>query len=191
MKPYIAVSNSPTFFLSVIVAILMAMHSAVAQVAPTHTLVLTETSSTPTSPTSLGLNVTYDGSTTGVNINYISTDHWGVTIGFPVSFTGTPQWTEPEDASAFNVITLLGPSNQFIVNSDYLNNGTSPLMNNATFANFGTDSRDGGTISVRFNDRGDAAAVRDSGSTLALLLVPVVAFLGLNRVRSVRQAWQG
>src|ERR1041385_5763223 len=106
MKPYIAVSNSPTFFLCVIVAILMAMHSASAQVAPTHTLVLTETSSTPTSPTSLGLNVTYDGSTTGVNINYISTDHWGVTVS-NTTFTGTPQWTEPEDPLAFNVITLL------------------------------------------------------------------------------------
>src|SRR6478609_5673306 len=77
-----------------------------AQSASAHSIVITESSST-------ALTVTYDGSAVGVSVNYISTDHWGVTIGLPVTFSGAPQWTELEDSSAFNVITLLSAPNQF------------------------------------------------------------------------------
>ncbi|HST29321.1 MAG TPA: VPDSG-CTERM sorting domain-containing protein [Chthoniobacterales bacterium] len=151
-----------------------------AQVAP-HQLILTETSST-------SLAATYDNSTAGVSINFISGDHWGVTVS-NVTFTGTPQWTELEDPSTFNVITLLAPPGQFIVNSDYLNNGTPPLTDGSPFNNFGTDSRDGGSISVTFRDRGDvAAAVPDTGSTVALLSLSLIALIGLGRVRSRQSA---
>ena len=142
---------------------------------PTHQLVLTETSST-------SLKATYDGSIAGVQVNFISTDHWGVTVD-NATFTSNPQWTEPEAPAAFNVITLLAPPGQFIVNSDYLNNGTSPLTNGATFNNFGTDSRDGGSISVEFADRGDAGTVPDAGSSLALLGLSLAALLGASRFR--------
>ena len=160
----------------------MTAYSASAQVAPTHSLVLTETSSTPTSPTSPGLDVTYDGLTTGVSVNFISGDHWGVTVS-NTTFTGNPQWTEPEDPSAFNVITLLANPGQFIVNSDYLDNGTVPLTNNSTFSNFGTDTNDGGSISITFRDRGDAAAVPDTGSTFALLFLSATALFGATRFK--------
>ena len=147
---------------------------------PTHQLVLTETSST-------SLAATYDKSTVGVSVNFISLDHWGVTVS-NVTFTGNPQWTEPEDPSAFNVITLLTPPGQFIVNSDYLNNGTSPLTNGATFNNFGTDSRDEGSVSVKFVDRGDAGTVPDAGSSLALLGLSLTALFGASRFRLFRLA---
>ena len=111
-----------------VVAITAIAHSAFAQVAATHQLVLTETSSTT-------LNVTYDGSKIGVDVNYISGDHWGVTIGYAVTFSGSPQWTEPEDPLFFNVLTLSG-INQFIVNSDFFSNGTTPLANGSSLANF-------------------------------------------------------
>ena len=167
-----------------ILSLLLAVGIAIgllAQSASAHSIVITETSST-------ALTVTYDGSAVGVSVNYISTDHWGVTIGYPVTFSANPQWTEPEDPSAFNVITLLSAGNQFIVNSDYLDNSTPPLTNGATFANFGTDSRDGGSISLTFRDRGDVAAVPDAGSTLGLLLLAFVALFGANRFRSPRLA---
>ena len=151
-----------------------------AQVAP-HQLILTETSST-------SLAGTYDNSTVKVGINFISLDHWGVTIGYPVTLTGNPQWTEPEDPAAFNVITLLAPPGQFIVNSDFLDNGTAPLTNGSASNNFGTDSRDGGSISITFRDRGDAGAVPDTGSTLILLCLSVAALFVVSRFGSLRLA---
>lgn len=147
-----------------------------ARAVPIHNLVITETSST-------SLTVTYDGSAVGVGVIFISGDHWGVTVGFPVTFSGTPQWTEPEDASFFNVLTLSGV-NQFIVNSDFFSNGTTPLADGATFANFGTDTRDGVPISVTFDDHGDVATVPDAGSTVALLSLPLIALFGVNRLRA-------
>jgi hypothetical protein len=167
---------------SLVVAITAVAHSSFAQVAATHQLVLTETSSTT-------LNVTYDGSKTGVDVNYISGDHWGVTIGYAVTFSGTPQWTEPEAPSFFNVITLLAPPNQFIVNSDFFSNSTAPLADGSTFSNFGIDSRDGGSISVTFRDRGDAPiAVSDAGSTFVLLFLSLAALFVGSRFRSLRLA---
>ena len=152
-----------------------------ASAAPIHSLVLTENSST-------SLTATYDGSAVGVTVIYISGDHWGVTVGFPVSFSANPQWTEPEDPSAFNVITLFAIPNQFIVNSDFFSNGTVPLANRATFSNFGTDTRDGAPISITFNDRGDVASVADAGSTSLLLLVSLAVLLGAARLRLPRLA---
>ena len=166
---------------SLAIAIAAMAQPVFAQVA-THQLVLTETSST-----SSGLTVTYDNSTAGVAINFITPDHWGVTVS-NVTFTGNPQWTELEDPSTFNVITLLTPPGQFVVNSDYLDNGTTPLTNGTAFNNFGTDSRDGGSISVTFRDRGDAAAVPDTGSTLILLCLSVAALFVASRFRSLRPA---
>ena len=141
----------------------------------THQLVLTETSS-------FTLSGTYDGSAAGVSIISISTDHWGVTVG-SATFSAAPQWSEPEDPAAFNVITLLAIPGQFIVNSDFLSNGSTPLMDGAAFTNFGTDSRDGGAISVTFNDRGDAATVPDTGSTAALLGLSITGLLGAARLK--------
>jgi hypothetical protein len=162
-----------------VVAITAIAQSAFAQVAP-HQLVLKETSFN-------NLIVTYDGSKTGVDVNYISGDHWGVTIGFASGFSGGPQWTEPEDPSFFNVLTLSG-TNQFIVNSDFFSNSTVPLANGSSLANFGTDTRDGAPISVTFNDRGDAAAVPDTGSTFVLLCFSLIALFGGSRIRSLRLA---
>jgi hypothetical protein len=168
-------------FASLAVAITTAViaQSAFSQAAP-HQLVFTETSST-------SLTATYDGSTSGVSINFISTDHWGVTIGFPVSFSGSPQWTEPEDPSFVNLLTTFG-NNQIIVNSDFFPRGSPTLADESIFANFGTDTRDGAPISVTFDDDGDVPTLPDMGSTLALLSLSLTTLLGASRLRSVRLA---
>lgn len=158
---------------------LLALQPAV-RASSIHNLVITENSST-------NLAATYDGSAVGVSVINISGDHWGVTVGFAVTFSGTPQWTEPEDASFVNVLTTSG-NNQFIVNSDFFPNSTTPLANGATLANFGTDTRDGVPISVTFNDHGDVAKVPDAGSTRALLTLSLVALFGAARFRSLRLA---
>jgi hypothetical protein len=153
----------------------LATRSVSAQPAP-HSLVLTETSSTT-------LTATYDGSALVVDVNYISTDHWGVTVGFPVTFSGSPQWTEPDNSSFVNVLTTFG-NNQLIVNSDFFPNSTVPLADESTLANFGTDTRDGAPISVTFDDDGDIATVPDAGSTLALLSLSLTTLFGASRFRS-------
>jgi hypothetical protein len=168
---------------SLVVAITAVAHSAFAQVPVTHQLVLTETSSTT-------LNVTYDGSGSSsvVDVNFISGDHWGVTVGFPVTFSGTPQWTELEDPSFVNLLTTFG-NNQIIVNSDFFPRGSPTLSNGDTLANFGTDSRDGGSISATFRDRGDAPiAVPDTGSTFVLLFLSLAALVVASRFRYLRLA---
>jgi hypothetical protein len=146
-----------------------------------HILVLTETSSTT-------LTATYDGSAVGVTVINISLDHWGVTVGFPVTFSGNPQWTEPDDSSFANVITTFG-NNQLIINSDFFLNNTQPLADESTLTSFGTDTRDGAPISVTFDDDGDVTAtVPDTGSTFVLLLLALAALFGAGRVRSPRLA---
>jgi hypothetical protein len=163
--------------LAVAITTAVIAQSAFSQPAP-HQLAFTETSST-------SLTATYDGSTSGVSINFISTDHWGVTIGFPVTFSGNPQWTEPEGPSFVNLLTTSG-NNQIIVNSDFFPNSTTPLADGSTFTSFGTDTRDGASISVTFHDRGDVAAVADTGSTIGLLSFALTALVGTTRFRS----WQ-
>jgi hypothetical protein len=165
--------------LAVTIGVLLLQPATAAPI--THDLVLTENSST-------SLTATYDGSTSGVSVIFISGDHWGVTVGFPVTFSENPQWTEPDDPSAFNVITLAGIANQFIVNSDFFSNGTTPLADGATFTGFGTDARDGASISVTFNDRGDVATVPETGSTISLLCLALTALVGANYFRGHRLA---
>jgi hypothetical protein len=161
------------------VAITAMAQSAFAQIAP-HQLLFTETSFK-------NLTVTYDGSKTGVDVNFISGDHWGVTIGYAVTFSGSPQWTEPEDPSFVNLLTTFG-NNQIIVNSDFFPRGSPTLADGSTFSNFGIDTRDGASVSVTFRDRGDVAAVPDTGSTVGLLSLALTALVGASRFRSLRSA---
>ena len=163
--------------LAVAIAVLLLQPAGAAPI--THDLVLTENSST-------SLTASYDGSTVGVSVIFISGDHWGVTVGFPVTFSGSPQWTEPDDPSAFNVITLSGIANQFIVNSDFFSNSTTPLADGATFTGFGIDARDGASISVTFHDHGDVATVPETGSTISLLSLALTTLVGANRLRGRR-----
>jgi hypothetical protein len=174
-------STLKTRALTLLVAAIALLVLQPARAVPIHNLVITENSST-------SLTVTYDGSAVGVSVIYISGDHWGVTVGYPVAFSGNPQWTEPDDPSAFNVITLSGIPNQFIVNSDFFSNGTTPLSDGAPLPNFGTDARDGAPIAVTFNDHGDVAAVPDAGSTSLLLLLSLAVLFGAARFRLPRLA---
>jgi hypothetical protein len=177
----LSLSTLKTRALTLLVVAIVLLALQPARAVAIHSLVLTETSST-------SLTATYDGSAVGVSVIYISGDHWGVTVGFPVAFSGNPQWTEPDNPSAFNVITLLAIPNQFIVNSDFFSNGTTPLADGTIFPNFGTDARDGAPISVTFKDYGDVAAVPDAGSTSLLLLLSLAVLFGGARFRLPRLA---
>ena len=177
----LSLSTLKTRALTLLVVAIALLALQPARAVAIHSLVLTETSST-------SLTATYDGSTSGVTVIFISGDHWGVTVGPSVTFSGNPQWTEPDNPSAFNVITLFAIPNQFVVNSDFSSNGTTPLADGAPLPNFGTDARDGAPISVTFNDHGDVAAVPDAGSTSLLLLLSLAVLFGAARFRLPRLA---
>jgi hypothetical protein len=108
-------------------------------------------------------------------------------VGFPVTFSESPQWTEPDNSSFVNVLTTSG-NNQFFVNSDFFPNSTVPLADESTFANFGTDTRDRAPISVTFDDDGDVATVPDTGSTSALLCLSLAGLFTAVNFRSRQSA---
>jgi hypothetical protein len=149
-------------------------------------IVLTENSSTI-------LTATYNGSTSGVSVTFVSADSWDVT--FPSSVTFNPissiaVWVEPENADNENGagFSFDLPSNEFVVVSEFFHPISGGLANGATANNFGTDTSNGGSISVTFNDNGDTAGVPEAGSTVGLLSLSLIALLGATRLRHFRLA---
>ena len=151
-------------------------------------IVITENAST-------SLTVTYNGSTSGVTVSFLSSgklgDAWKVTFPSTVSFTSVNNtgvaafWVEPENSSQLNAGFFHPSSNVAFIFSEHpaVTNPTVP--NGTTVTDIGTDTGDGGSISVTFNDKSD---VPDTGSTLGLLFVSVIALFGLNRFRHVQFA---
>jgi len=154
----------------------------------TNEIGITENSST-------SLIVTYNGSTSGVTVNFLGHtrvgDAWKVTFPSTVSFTSVDNtgvaafWVEPENSSQLNAGFFHPSSNVAFIFSEHpaVTNPTVP--NGTTVTDIGTDTSNGGSISVTFNDKSD---VPDTGSTLGLLFVSAIALFGLNRFRHVQLA---
>jgi hypothetical protein len=144
-------------------------------------IVITENSST-------SLSATYNGLTTGVTITSGGTDFWTVTFPSTVNFSqnGGVNWLEPGSSTLGNEVTFIGnitPRNKLSLFSDFTLAGTITTGNGTTINNVGTDSANGGSISVTLNDNGDVTTAPDTGSTLGLLSLSVVALLGVTRLR--------
>ncbi len=147
-------------------------------------IVITENSST-------SLSATYDGSTTGVTVTFLGPDIWNVTFPSTVTFSqfGGVNWTEPENSSLGNEVTFSTRlTNELNVLSDFTPAGAVTTGNGTTLNNVGTDSANGGSISATFIDNGDVAAAPDTGSTLGLLSLSLVALLGATRLRFLQLA---
>jgi hypothetical protein len=134
-----------------------------AQTAP-HQLVVTENSSTST-----GLTATYDGS--AIAVTFIGPDHWTVTVPSTVFFIpgGGFNWVEPGNSGLGNAVILGSPGNpRFSVTSDTTTN--FGLVADESTVNVGTDTSNGGSISMTFDDdAATAEAVPDTGTTGSLL----------------------
>jgi len=136
------------------------------------------------------LSATYDGSTTGVTVSFLGTDTWAVTFPSTVTFSllGGVNWLEPENSTLGNEVTFFRAGNGLGVVSDTSLFGSTTTGNGTKIDNVGTDSSNGGSISVTFIDNGDVAAAPDTGSTLGLLSLSVVALLGATRLRFLQLA---
>jgi hypothetical protein len=188
-------SPSPKIFkpssliaLGIAITAVLVSPSALAQPAPTpHQIVLTENSST-------SLTATYDGSTTGVTVTFDGTflgaDFWHVTFPSTVTFSihpiGGVNWIEPENSSLVNEVEFpTAPFNDLVVSSDFTEPpGLTSVADESTVNNVGTDSSDGASISVTFDDDGDVATVPDTGSTFVLLALALIALSGAATLRS-------
>jgi VPDSG-CTERM motif len=132
-------------------------------VAIVNNIVITENSNSST-----GLTATYNGSTSGVTVTFVSADHW--TITFPSTVNLSPlgvDWVEPENTGLGNAVTA--PALNFVNVLSDVTTTFSPVANGTTVMNVGTDFSNGGTINATFNDNGDVAAAPDTGTTASLL----------------------
>jgi hypothetical protein len=160
----------------------------VSAVPVTHSIVITENSST-------SLTATYDGSTSGVTVHFDSGafSFWDITFPSSVRLAFGAlgaQWLEPENSSLGNVV-VSGLNNTLSpVASDFSGSTYPAFPDESTVNNFGTDNSDGGSISVTFDDdvaKGEAT-VPETGSSFGLLLLGLSALFGANRLRSFRSA---
>jgi hypothetical protein len=160
---------------------LFAMAQSLSALTVTHDIVLTENSSTD-------LFVTLDGSP--VTVSNTAPDQWTVTFANTFNFAGfTLFWEEnPISPVLGNVVDAPG-GNELSVFSDIPTGRFPPgEPNGSTQSAFAFDSGNLVPFNFTFNDLGDGSSnVPDTGSTLGLLFVPVVALLAARR-RSVRTA---
>ena len=127
-----------------------------------------------------------------------SPDHWNVTLPYTIAFSpsgpgGSLEWSEgpvPANDVTFN-IDVNGNSSTFSVFSDNPNPGPTPASDGHTFSGLGTDTTDQQTVNMTFNDNAAAAettGVPETGSTLGLFVLALIALLGAKRLRSLRIA---
>jgi hypothetical protein len=183
MKTIFSLKARPVSFLVIALTALVAAPSVFA-VTISHTIQVTENSSSD-------LSVTYDGSAAGITVMNTGTDSW--TIDFPSQisfFSTTLLWDEPELNGLVNIFADSIVDHQAFALSDRSNPGGTAFPDDAPQA-VGTDTSDNGSIFVKFHDLGDASAgsgVPDTGFTVGLLFLSLVALFGISRLRSIRLA---
>jgi hypothetical protein len=174
------------------IAIAAALVTQPMRAVPVDTLVITENNSTASGLTAM---LTVNGTTTSLPVTFIFTDQWTIAltgVSGPIPSPGGIQqegfqaWTEPGGAVGFdNTVSTQSVLNRLSVLSDF--DLAFPAIANGT-----TDTRDfslnGVELDVTFNDNGDVATTPDTGSTLGLLSLSVVALLGATRLRFLQLA---
>ena len=117
-------------------------------------------------------------------MTFVSTDDWFIALaGIGVS---VQTWTEPFMGDFGNLVGVSGVPNLLSVSSDF------PIDPNSGLADGTPDTTtftlNGNPLSVTFFDKGDVATAPDTGSTLGLLSLSVVALLGATRLRFLQLA---
>ena len=163
----------PSTLIPLAIAIAAALVTQPVRATAIQTLVITEFSSTSLTATlnNNPLTVTNNGA-----------DLWFVAL---VGFSGQQAWLEPGDATSDNFVQGQSDFNRISIISD----GIAGL---GELADGTADTTDfflnGSLLSVTFNDLGDVATAPDTGSTLGLLSLSVVALLGATRLRFLQLA---
>ena len=141
------------------------------------TLLITENSST-----SLTATLTVGATITSLGVTFNGADNWtiGGLTGISLAISNVA-WTEPDGAGFINLVSFSSfLPGRLHVTSDFFNGNTGLANNTADTTHF---LLNGSELDVTFNDKGDVAAAPDTGSTLGLLSLSVVALLGATRLR--------
>jgi hypothetical protein len=171
--------------LAIAFAALLLGRSAFATPTPTHTLDITENSST-------SLTVLFDLTNVTASVVALnSPDQWTLTFDPSIQFGAFNNfWFEPADLTAHNAVgTDPNASNVLLVFSDLqsISGGEVP-DGTPQQQNINVNGQQG-LVSITFHDNGDAAtSVPENASTLALFFVSLAALLGASRLRSGRLA---
>jgi hypothetical protein len=173
----------PSTLVSLGIAIAAALVTQPVRASFIDSLVITENSST-----SLTAMLTTSSGTTPLTVTPgANAETWFITLA---GFAGTPGsglqfWTEPEGGSVNFVEATTNQLGQIFVQSDDAVAASGLANNTPDTTSF---TLNGGALSVTFNDKGDVAAAPDTGSTLGLLSLSVVALLGATRLRFLQLA---
>jgi len=135
-------------------------------------IVLTENSDT-------SLTATYNGSTSGVTVSS-GVHSWVITFPATVSFNDIfVVWVEPENSGEVNAVEFLGGNVAQVLSE--ATTGIPSVPNGTTITNVGTDSSNGGSISVTFFDNGDTTRTPDTGTALSLFGLSLMGLALLRR----------
>jgi hypothetical protein len=175
----------PITILAITFAALLLGRSASAGPVPTHTLDITENSST-------SLTVIFDlNNVTASVVALNSPDNWTLTFDTSIQFgVFNSFWLEPDDPNFVNVVFNNGPndSNVLSVLSENPNTGGAVTDGTPQQQNITVNGQQG-LVSITFHDLGDAAVgVPESASTLVLFVLSLAALFGASRLRSGRFA---
>ena len=169
----------PSTLVSLGIAIAAALVTQPVRATAIQTLVITEFSST-------SLTATLNG-TTSLTVTNNAADLWFIALaGIGPAINGQQLWTEPDASGAFNLVQAQTLANRISVGSDAVFPGCSGLADGTPDTT--TFTLNGGPLTVTFFDKGDVAAAPDTGSTLGLLSLSVVALLGVTRLRFLQLA---
>jgi hypothetical protein len=131
---------------------------------------------------SKNLLVTYSNGSVSVNLSGPN-DEWAVTFPSSVSFNENlvmTVWIEPENSGKVNAIGEPGTFS-FGVFSDIINPGLTAVPDGNTVEDVGTDSSNGGTIFLTFDDVAAAAEAPDTGTTGSFLGLSLMGLTFLRR----------
>ena len=195
MKTSFKNRNFKSFSFTLAAAAALAASSALADtmsvdsVPLSYTLNLYETSSTA------NLGQTYNGVATFTIMN-VGVDMWTLTTASPNCTFFIPQttdWTEPGNLLQVNRVTSTSSTSLSIASDQPLltyYGGATTLVTDGTPVLWGSDN--GVQLFIRFNDQAAqneaGNGVPDTGSTLALSAVSMIALLGLTRFRRISKA---
>jgi VPDSG-CTERM motif len=137
-----------------------------------HQIVITENSSTT-------LMATFDASPLTVTPTPGSPDNWSFSLPGGFLSLGQPAWTEPGSSLVNYVDFTL--NTVAIVHSDILPNSIFSTNGDGVSVQVGTDLLDGTAVFATFHDRGDTAAVPDTGTTGSLFGLSLMGLAFLRR----------
>jgi hypothetical protein len=179
----------PSTLVSLGIAIAAALVTQPA-IAIVQTLVITENNSTASGLTAmLTVGTTTTSLTVTNNPNNPGTDdQWFIALpGVTGGIAAFQNWTEPGAAGVLNVVQFaVATPNELFVRSDFDSGFTGGLADGT--ADTTTFRLNEVELDVTFIDKGDVASAPDTGSTLGLLSLSVVALLGATRLRFLQPA---